>query len=64
MGRDIEKYRLEILPQIGSLIESPGFYPNLTGTENLEIFARLRRIEDKKRAIQSALELVNLPYKE
>lgn len=42
MGRDIEKYRLEILPQIGSLIESPGFYPNLTGTENLEIFARLR----------------------
>ena len=64
MGRDIEKYRLEILPQIGSLIESPGFYPNLTGTENLEIFARLRRIEDKKRAIQSALELVNLPYKD
>ena len=27
-------------------------------------FVRLRRIEDKKRAIQSALELVNLPYKD
>ncbi len=27
MGRDIEKYRLEILPQIGSLIESPRILP-------------------------------------
>ena len=28
--------------KVGSIIETPGFYPNLTGTENLEIFARLR----------------------
>lgn len=64
MGRDIEKYESKILPKIGSLIESPGFYPNLTGTENLEVFARLRRIENKKRAIQNVLDLVNLPYKD
>lgn len=64
MGRDIEKHRAKILPRIGSLIESPGFYPNLTGTENLEIFARLRGIENKKRAIQTVLDLVNLPYKD
>lgn len=32
------------LPRIGCMIESPGFYPNLTGTENLRIFAMLRGI--------------------
>lgn len=31
-----------LYPRIGAMIEAPGFYPNLTGTENLEIFARLR----------------------
>ncbi|MDO5298608.1 MAG: ABC transporter ATP-binding protein [Clostridia bacterium] len=51
----------EILPRIGSLIESPGFYPNLTGTENLRIFARLRGVT-KRDAVKSALEVVGLPY--
>lgn len=53
----------QILPRIGSLIESPGFYPNLTGTENLKIFARLRGLKDPN-CIRSALELVNLPYRD
>lgn len=51
------------LPRIGSLIESPGFYPNLTGTENLRIFATLRGVSNKN-AIQNALELVGLPYRD
>lgn len=51
----------KILPRIGCLIESPGFYPNLTGTENLKIFARLRGVP-KRDAIQGALEVVGLPY--
>ena len=34
----------KILPRIGSLIEAPGFYPNLTATENLCIFANLRGV--------------------
>lgn len=51
----------KILPRIGCLIESPGFYPNLTGTENLKIFARLRGVPAKN-AIKSALEVVGLPY--
>jgi len=46
----------EIYPKIGAIIESPGFYPNLTGTENLEIFARLRGIQSAK-PIQHALEV-------
>ena len=41
-NRDIRLEEKKILPRIGSLIESPGFYPNLTGTENLRIFAKLR----------------------
>lgn len=38
----------EILPRIGALIETPGFYPNLTATENLKIMARVRKIDKKK----------------
>ncbi len=62
-GRPLKSGRKEILSRIGSLIESPGFYPNLTGTENLRIFARLRGLKDT-RYIQNALELVNLPYRD
>ena len=51
------------LPRIGSLIESPGFYPNLTATENLRIFATLRGVPNRH-AIKDALDLVGLPYKD
>ena len=59
-GQDIHNNEKKLLPRIGCLIESPGFYPNLTGTENLKIFARLRGIP-KKNAVESALEVVGLP---
>ena len=45
------------------IIETPGFYPNLTGTENLEIFARLRGTAFPN-AVKNALETVGLPYKD
>lgn len=60
-GKPMNGHEKQILPQIGSLIEAPGFYPNLTGTENLKIFARLRGVP-KKNALKSALEVVGLPY--
>ena len=44
-GRPLRGNEKGVLPRIGSLIESPGFYPNLTGTENLQIFARLRGLK-------------------
>ena len=53
----------KLLPRIGSLIESPGFYPNLTGTENLKIFAALRGLPEAH-AIRDALDLVGLPYRD
>ena len=42
-GRKLQGNEKYIYPRIGAIIETPGFYPNLTGTENLEVFARLRR---------------------
>lgn len=53
----------KLLPRIGSLIESPGFYPNLTGTENLRIFATLRGVPSRS-AVKDALDLVGLPYRD
>ena len=43
--------------------EAPGFYPNLTATENLCIFAALRGMPNSH-AIKDALDLVGLPYKD
>ncbi|AWI03430.1 ABC transporter ATP-binding protein [Clostridium drakei] len=60
-GKNIQGNEKKILPRIGSLIEAPGFYPNLTGTENLKIFAQLRGVS-KRNAVQIALEVVGLPY--
>ena len=62
-GQPLRGREKTLLPRIGSLIESPGFYPNLTGTENLAVFARLRKIKDP-RAIETALALVNLPHRD
>lgn len=60
-GKPLRGNEKSLLPRIGSLIESPGFYPNLTGTENLQIFADLRGLKSQK-YIKNALEVVNLPY--
>ena len=45
--------------RIGSIIEAPGFYPNLTAVENLEIHRRLVGETDKN-SIAKALERVGL----
>lgn len=62
-GKPIQGNEKKILPRVGCLIESPGFYPNLTASENLKIFAKLRGLKDYN-CIKSALELVNLPYQD
>lgn len=38
-----DENKRKIYPRIGSIIEAPGFYPNLTGTENLKIFSMLNK---------------------
>lgn len=62
-GKPLRGNEKKLLPRIGSLIESPGFYPNLTTTENLRIFATLRGVPNRN-AIKDALDLVGLPYKD
>ena len=62
-GKSLQGNEKKLLPRIGSLIESPGFYPNLTATENLQIFATLRGVPNRH-AIKDALDLVGLPYKD
>lgn len=62
-GKNIKSREKRVYPRIGAIIETPGFYPNLTGTENLEIFAKLRGTAAPN-AVKDALEVVGLPYKD
>lgn len=62
-GQNIKGHEKRIYPRIGAIIETPGFYPNLTGTENLEIFAKLRGTP-RPDAVKNALEIVGLPYRD
>ncbi len=49
----------DVLGRIGSIIETPGFYPNLTARENLDIHRRMMGISNKE-YIEEALELAGL----
>lgn len=44
---------------IGSIIETPGFYHNLTGEENLKLFSKMADVYDSDNVV-SALEMVSL----
>ncbi|MEI3612740.1 ABC transporter ATP-binding protein [Pseudogracilibacillus sp. SO30301A] len=57
-GQSLKKNRLQILQQIGSLVESPTYYGNLTGRENLEAVRRLRDLPEKR--VNEVLEIVRL----
>ena len=57
-GKSYPRNRTAILKDIGSFIEAPSFYGNLTGEENLEIIRRILGLP--KSAVADALELVGL----
>lgn len=50
--------RLDILQQTGSLIESPSYYPHLSGYENLSILQRLKNLHTN--SINEVLHIVGL----
>ncbi len=58
-GKDPKRYSREIYSKIGSIIETPGFYENLTAYENLKIIAKLRG-DYNPYNIDRVLEMVNL----
>ncbi|MGL6200538.1 MAG: ATP-binding cassette domain-containing protein [Lachnospiraceae bacterium] len=60
-GKPLKRNEGRLYPRIGSIVEIPGFYPNLTGTENLRIFARLRGTI-RQSAVKDALKIVGLPF--
>lgn len=61
-ARDRKNKKL-IYKKIGSIIETPGFYPQLNAFENLEIFSKLRG-DFNPQNIEKALKLVNLSDEE
>ncbi len=58
-GKDPKKYSNELYSKIGSIIETPGFYENLTAYENLKIIGKIRGGYDPCN-VELALEMVNL----
>ncbi|MDO5842563.1 MAG: ATP-binding cassette domain-containing protein [Methanobrevibacter ruminantium] len=60
-GKDPKRYSNEVYSNIGSIIETPGFYENLTAYENLEIIARLRGNYNPLN-VKMVLEMVNLDH--
>lgn len=48
-----------LLQRIGSMIEYPGFYPNLTAKENLEIHRRMMGVQEKN-SIEESLKIVGI----
>lgn len=57
-GKKYPETRVEILKEIGSFIESPAFYGNLSGEENLEIIRKILGLP--KSSVAEALEIVGL----
>lgn len=57
-GKQFPGDRIAILKEIGSFIEAPSFYANLTGRENLDIIRRILGLPKAK--VEDVLELVGL----
>lgn len=58
-GKSFHEHRLDILREIGSLIESPSLYNHLTAQENLAIYQKIYGVAEKR--ITEVLDLVGLP---
>src|SRR5882757_2626406 len=59
-GKELKNNRIEILSQIGALIEQPALYLHLTGKENLLNRALLLQIPDKR--VIEIIDLVKLTH--
>lgn len=57
-GKSYPRQRVSILKEVGSFIEAPAFYGNLSGEENLDIIRKILGLP--KSSVADALELVGL----
>ena len=63
LGRPMPRAAREVLPQVGSLVEGPAFYPHLSGRANLALFDAAGPggdRGDRRRRVGDALERVGL----
>lgn len=58
-GKSLDRHRIEVLRQVGSLVEGPSLYGHLTAVENLRMMQIVYRVP--KERIPQVLELVGLP---
>ncbi|MBK1813752.1 ABC transporter ATP-binding protein [Clostridium sp. YIM B02505] len=58
LGKSISKERVEILKEVGALVETPSYYGNLSAYDNLDIVRRILGLE--KKSIDTALDIVGL----
>ena len=58
LGKSFDEHRIEILQNIGSLIESPSMYSHLTAVENLTVWQKIYQCP--KSRIPEVLQLVGL----
>jgi lantibiotic transport system ATP-binding protein len=61
-GKDLSKHRVDVLKNIGSLIESPSLYGHLTAYENLLLLSKTYRCS--RQNITDALAMVQLTHTE
>lgn len=59
LGKQIDKDRIAILRQVGSLIEAPSLYAHLTAKENLRVLQLIYQCPEAR--IQEVLDIVGLP---
>lgn len=57
-GKSYPKDRMSILQEVGSLIEAPAFYGNLSGEENLDIIRKILNLPQN--SVKEALKTVGL----
>ncbi|MFC2134101.1 ABC transporter ATP-binding protein [Bacteroidota bacterium] len=59
-GKKLNRYRKDILKNIGAIVEKPDFYLYLSAYKNLEILAKTSGGSSEKKRIMEMLELVKL----
>src|ERR1051325_3573375 len=63
-GLNLKSYRIEILKQVGAIIEKPDLYKYLSAYENLKLFAKLSGIKYSEKQLMQQLEMVGLSGRE
>jgi len=63
-GLNLQSHRIEILKQVGAIIEKPDLYKYLSAYENLRLFAKLSGIKFLQKQLMRQLEMVGLQGRE